>query len=71
MRIVVTGGAGFIGSHIAVYLAKLGYKVLAVDNLERATGVGRLEEAGVPLVRADLRHDDLPDADVVVHAAAY
>ncbi|MGC9050869.1 NAD-dependent epimerase/dehydratase family protein [Pyrobaculum sp.] len=71
VRVAVTGGAGFIGSHIAVHLARLGYRVVAVDSLERATGFERLEEAGVPLVRADLRHDDLPDADVVVHAAAY
>ncbi|AET33446.1 NAD-dependent epimerase/dehydratase family protein [Pyrobaculum ferrireducens] len=71
VRVAVTGGAGFIGSHVAIHLARLGYRVVAVDSLERATGLERLEEAGVPLVRADLRHEDLPDADVVVHAAAY
>jgi len=45
--------------------------VVAVDNLERASALKRLEEVGVPLVVGDVRHVDLPPADVVVHAAAY
>lgn len=71
VRVVVTGGAGFIGSHVAVYLKSLGFDVIAVDNLERASAVGRLEEAGVPLVVADLRYAELPRGDAVIHAAAY
>ena len=71
MRVVVTGGAGFIGSHVAAYLAERGFRVVAVDNLERTSAVRRLEEAGVPLVVGDVRHVDLPLADAVVHAAAY
>ena len=45
--------------------------MVAVDNLERASALKRLEEVGVPLVVGDVRHVDLPPADVVVHAAAY
>jgi len=44
---------------------------VAVDNLERASAVRRLEEVGVPLVVGDVRSVDLPPADAVVHAAAY
>jgi UDP-glucose 4-epimerase len=71
VRVEVTDGAGFVGSHVAAYLAVRGFRVVAVDNLERVSAVRRLEEVGVPLVVGDVRHVDLPPADVVVHAAAY
>jgi CDP-paratose 2-epimerase len=35
-RVLVTGGAGFVGSHIAEYYAKKGYKVIVLDNLMRS-----------------------------------
>ena len=34
MAILVTGGAGFIGSHTVVELQNAGYDVVVVDNLE-------------------------------------
>lgn len=37
MKIVVTGGAGFIGSHIAEFYSKQGNDVVVFDNLSRAT----------------------------------
>ena len=36
MKILVTGGAGFIGSHVAEYYAKKNNKVVVLDNLSRA-----------------------------------
>jgi len=36
MRILITGGAGFIGSHLCDYLLDKGHQVIAMDNL--ATG---------------------------------
>ncbi len=33
MRILITGGAGFIGSHLCDYLLKMGHEVIAMDNL--------------------------------------
>jgi UDP-glucose 4-epimerase len=53
MRTVVTGGAGFIGSHVADALVARGDDVVALDNL--ATGrADRVNDAAV-LVEADLR----------------
>lgn len=37
MRAVVTGGAGFIGSHIVEALVDIGATVLVVDDLSRGT----------------------------------
>ncbi len=52
LRILVTGGAGFIGSHVAEACARAGHDVLVVDNLSR----GRRENvpAGVAFEEIDL-----------------
>ena len=39
-NIIVTGGAGYIGSHIIEILAKKGFKIVIVDNL--VTGYKKL-----------------------------
>jgi UDP-glucose 4-epimerase len=36
MNILVTGGAGFIGSHVCVKLLELGYKIIVIDNLSNS-----------------------------------
>jgi len=40
MRILITGGAGFVGSHVSEYYAKRGEQVIALDNLSRAEMFG-------------------------------
>jgi len=52
MKILITGGAGFIGSHVAEALVRAGHKVLAFDNLAR----GRRENLpkGIELMEADI-----------------
>lgn len=37
MNILVTGGAGFIGSHICKRLVKEGHQVVAIDNLSNGS----------------------------------
>lgn len=60
MSVLVTGGAGFIGSHTCVELLNAGYDVVIVDNLYNASekAVGRIEEITgkhVRFYKADVR----------------
>jgi UDP-glucose 4-epimerase len=74
MRVLVTGGAGFIGHNVAIYLALRGYKVSVYDTLERsrADAVRKLMERGIPIYRKDVRGEhSLSGYDVVIHCAAY
>ncbi len=50
--ILVTGGAGYIGSHAVLALQEAGYQPVVIDNL--STGDRRLIPAGVPFVHADV-----------------
>jgi len=76
MKSVVTGGAGFIGSHLVDTLVELGHEVVIVDNF--STGrVGNLEKVvnQVDIVEADIGStgawcDALKDTDWVFHLAA-
>jgi UDP-glucose 4-epimerase len=74
MKIFVTGGAGYIGSHIVKLLGKEGHDILVYDNLstghEWAVLYGRLVKgdlADLPLLRRIIK-DFSPDA--VMHFAA-
>jgi UDP-glucose 4-epimerase len=71
MRVVVTGGAGFVGSHIVDRLVKRGDSVLVVDDL--STGLRENVAGDVELLRADASFPiaDYRDADAIVHCAAY
>ncbi len=53
MRVLVTGGAGYIGSVIVARLAARGHDVVVYDDLSR--GHAAAVPAGVPLVRGDVR----------------
>ncbi len=76
MKVVVTGGAGFIGSHLVRALVERGDQVVVVDNLStgrEANLAGLLDRCR--LVRGDVRKEDLLDqvfrgANVVFHQAA-
>lgn len=78
MRVLVTGGAGFVGSHVARDFRAQGADVVAFDNLRRRgseTNLATLADEGIDFVHGDVRQpDDLDDVggtfDVVVDAAA-
>jgi UDP-glucuronate 4-epimerase len=81
MNILVTGAAGFIGSHLAERLVALGHSVRGIDcfidNYARALkelNANELISKGVTFMPLDLAEDDLSsavrDVDVVYHSAA-
>ena len=74
MRIFVTGGAGFIGSHTARLLVDAGHQVTVFDNL--STGRRDLVPAGAVFVRGDLKNEArlaeaLAGHEAVIHLAAF
>jgi UDP-glucose 4-epimerase len=65
-RALVTGGAGYIGSHTCVTLLEAGWDVVAVDNLSNSSAVAidRVRELA-PSGRLEFVEGDLLDADVL------
>ncbi|MBL7145343.1 MAG: GDP-mannose 4,6-dehydratase [Phycisphaerae bacterium] len=78
MRVLITGGAGFIGSHLTERLLKDGHKVTAIDNL--STGSLKnienyREHSGFEFVKGDIRNAELMEplvehSDMIFHLAA-
>ncbi len=68
MTILVTGGAGFIGSHLAEHLLSVGKEVRVVDNL--STGKRENLPRGVQFQEAEFSDADLQGVDLVYHLAA-
>jgi UDP-glucose 4-epimerase len=68
MRALVTGGAGFIGSHLVDALVARGDDVVVLDDL--STGRREFVARAATLVEHDVRSPFESDADVVFHLAA-
>ncbi|MDS7594754.1 UDP-glucose 4-epimerase GalE [Agrobacterium tumefaciens] len=81
MNILLTGGTGYIGSHVAVVFAELGHDVVLYDNLSNSTAavanhIGEIVGRSCSFVCGDIRDTDLLQAtlreyqiDAVVHLA--
>lgn len=81
MRVLVTGGAGFIGSHTVVELMMAGHEAVVVDNLSNAQPsvirrIGELTGSAPEFHEADIRNQDLladlasDGFDACIHFAA-
>jgi len=75
MRVLVTGAAGFIGSHIASAVQEAGHEVRGLDSLTPAVHRGRPSDCDVDLVVGDVRDpvavdEALAGVEAVCHQAA-
>ena len=69
MKILVTGGAGFVGTNLIKRLLKDGHKVVSIDNYY--TGNVENHQKGCKYLNHDLRNiTEFMDVDVVFHLAA-
>jgi UDP-glucose 4-epimerase len=76
MRVFITGGAGFIGSHLADHYVNAGHQVTLLDNFSTGSkaNIAHLESK-VTTIEGDIRNVELidaltKDADLVLHMAA-
>lgn len=81
MRILITGGCGFIGSHLSLTFAAQGHSVRVADNFDsyydprlKRKNAHLLKEAGILVHELDIAVDPLApilqDLDLIIHAAA-
>jgi len=78
MNILITGGAGFIGSHLSEYYVSKGYNVLVIDNLSTGSikNIRKLKESkNFRLLVEDIResrvlYELIDEADIIFHLAA-
>lgn len=66
MNIMITGGAGYIGSHIAVALANSGHKFIILDNLSNTdkkniNGLEKILGEKIDFIEGDIRNFNLVD----------
>ena len=72
MRILVTGGAGFVGSHLSRKLISHGHEVLAIDNFytgSRANVGDLLSSPAFELIRHDITQPFYAEVDAVMNLA--
>lgn len=76
MKIIITGGAGFVGSHLADFLLSKGHKIVIIDNLStgRLANIKTLKNK-VKFIKGDISKlgkwtENFRNTDIVYHLAA-
>ncbi len=75
MKVLVTGGAGFIGSHLVARMVEEGYDVVVLDNFRRGNKLDKDVLKKITLIEGDVRDYDTVfeatrNVDYVFHLAA-
>ncbi len=81
MKVLVTGAAGFIGSHLSEFLSEMGHKVIGIDNFNpyyppelKRLNAEEIAVKGVQIFEADLATDDISNivegVEYIFHLAA-
>ena len=81
MKILVTGAAGFIGSHLSEVLSEMGHDVIGIDNFDpyyspelKRLNAEEITAKGVQIFEVDLATDDISkivgDVEFIYHLAA-
>lgn len=77
MKLLITGGAGFIGTNFADYFSRKGWDVTVLDNLSRRGSTENLawlqkQHPGIRFVKADIRTDNaILETEVATHDAIF
>jgi len=79
MKVLVIGGAGFIGSHVCDVLLERGYNVLCIDNLSSGSldnikhnlNNERFQFLKLDILERDLLFNAVDYVDAIIHLAAY
>lgn len=74
-KILVTGGAGFIGSHLVISLSKAGHHITVLDTLRSGNKLANYQHPNIRLVEADTRDKNAvikaaKDCKIIIHLAA-
>jgi UDP-glucose 4-epimerase len=73
MRVLVTGGAGYIGTHTTLALLQAGYELVVSDNFSNSSShslkrVAKIAEREAVLIKGDVRDSALLDRLLSAHS---
>lgn len=66
-KILITGGAGFLGYNLSVYLLEKGFEVLVCDNLSRRGAAENLKELETQYPKIKVYKVDMTDIPAIIH----